>query len=132
MTTSSGCRVVANSWSWWIFYQCPYLFFVSMENKSEMLHFSENTCENTVEETASLSSRSVFILALSKSTHNVNLCIIWSWALFFIYNTISKFCTCSCSKWKITFVILWLKFQILSLPLFFRKSFRPICFYKKV
>lgn len=111
MYQSTFGPVVVNSWLWWIFYQCPYLFFVSMESKSETLHFSENSCENTVEKTASVSLNSAFILALSQNTHNVSLCIIWSWALLFSYNTISKFCTYSCSKEK---TMLWLNFQILS------------------
>lgn len=77
-----------------------------MENKSEMLHFSENTHENAVEETVSLILGSDFILALLKSMHNVNLYIIYFWALIFIYNAILSFYTYSFLKKKIKAVIL--------------------------
>lgn len=77
-----------------------------MENKSEMLHFSENTHENAVEETVSLILGSDFILALLKSMHNVNLYIIYFWALIFIYNAILSFHTYSFLKKKIKAVIL--------------------------
>lgn len=77
-----------------------------MENKSEMLHFSENTHENAVEETVSLILGSDFILALLKSMHNVNLYIIYFWALIFIYNAILSFYTNSFLKKKIKAVIL--------------------------
>lgn len=90
--------------------------------------------ENAVQETAFLRLESAFICAVSKRTHNANLCIIQYWHLIFICNTISNFCTFFISKWKITLFILLLHVPLLLVLSFFNKAlvqFVFITWYEK-